>query len=63
MAGPLEEKLEEAVGATKEAAGDVTDNEELEREGKAEKVGAKIKQAVSGGVDKAKDIISDPDEK
>jgi uncharacterized protein YjbJ (UPF0337 family) len=59
---PLAEKLEEAVGGAKEAAGDLTDNEDLERKGKVEKMGAKAKQAVSSGVDKVKDAVSDDED-
>ena len=62
MGDPLEEKLEEAAGGAKEVAGKATGNESLEKEGKAEKLGAKIKQAVSTGVEKAKDVVSKDDE-
>jgi uncharacterized protein YjbJ (UPF0337 family) len=56
MTEPLDEKLEEIAGGAKEVAGEATDNEDLEREGKIEQAGAKMKQAVSAGVDKVKDI-------
>ena len=62
MTGPLEEKVEEVAGGAKEVAGEATGDETLEKEGKAEKIGAKIKQAVSTGVEKAKDVISKDDE-
>jgi len=38
-------KGEELKGSAKETTGKVTDNEELEAEGRAEKSGAKLKQA------------------
>ena len=42
-------------GKVKEAAGDLTDNKDLEREGKADQAAGKVKD----GVDKVKDKVSD----
>jgi uncharacterized protein YjbJ (UPF0337 family) len=48
---------DEGKGRIKEAVGDLTDNDELKREGKADKAGGKIKDAV----DKVKDKITGND--
>ena len=43
---------DEAKGRVKEAAGDLTDNDDLKHEGKADQVGGKIKDAVDNVKDK-----------
>ena len=43
---------DEVKGRIKEAAGDLTDNDELKREGKADKAGGKVKDAVDTVKDK-----------
>ncbi len=43
---------DETKGKIKEAAGDLTGNDDLEREGKADKAGGKIKDAVDSVKDK-----------
>ncbi|HEX4867500.1 MAG TPA: CsbD family protein [Acidimicrobiales bacterium] len=43
-------------GRVKEAAGDLTDNERLEREGKADRAEGKVKDAVDGARDKLGDL-------
>ena len=57
--------IDDAKGRVKEAAGDVTDNNRLKREGKADQAGAKVKdfvedtkEKVEGAVDEVKDKIS-----
>lgn len=45
-------------GRAKEAAGDVTDDEELEREGKLDRAGAKVKETAGDAVDKVKDTFT-----
>ena len=42
-------------GAVKEAAGKVTGDKKLEAEGKAEKVGGKVQNAVGGAKDTVRD--------
>jgi uncharacterized protein YjbJ (UPF0337 family) len=63
-----ESKFDEAKGRVKEAAGDLTDDERLKREGKADQAGAKAKEAVEDvkdkldeGIDKLKDKVSKDD--
>jgi uncharacterized protein YjbJ (UPF0337 family) len=50
-------KIDKAKGKLKEAAGSVTGNEKLKREGQAEQVVANVKDTVSNVVDKAKDLL------
>jgi uncharacterized protein YjbJ (UPF0337 family) len=49
------EKTDKAKGHVKEAVGDLTDNERLEREGKLDQASG----AVKGGAEDAKDKISE----
>ena len=44
-------------GAVKEAAGKVTGDKKLEAEGKGEKVGGKVQNAVGGAKDTARDAM------
>jgi uncharacterized protein YjbJ (UPF0337 family) len=55
----MSEKFDQAKGRVKEAAGDLTDDDELKREGKADRKGGEIKEKVGDVVDKAKDKIND----
>lgn len=57
--------IDDAKGRVKEAAGDLTDNDRLKREGKVDQAGAKVKEfvedvkeKVEGAVDEVKDKIS-----
>ena len=54
MAGENMDKLK---GHVKEAAGDLTGDKDLEREGKVDKATGKVKDAVGNVAEKAKDII------
>ena len=49
--------LDDAKGRMKEAAGDLTDDDDLKREGKADRLGADIKDKANKIVDKAKDML------
>lgn len=56
------ERMDDAKGRAKEAVGDLTDDDELKREGKADRVGAEVKgkakdakEKVDEAVDKVKD--------
>ena len=53
------EKTDEAKGRVKEAAGDLTGNEDLEREGKMDQAGATVKKKTGKAVDKTKEAIDD----
>ena len=45
-------------GRAKQAAGDLTDNEDLKREGKADEAGGKAKEKIDEAVDKVKDVLN-----
>ncbi len=53
------EKTDEAKGRVKEAAGDLTGNEDLEREGKMDQAGATVKEKTGEAVDKTKEALDD----
>ena len=55
--GDMESKKDEAKGRIKEAAGDLMDDDGMKREGKADRMGATIKEKANEVVDKAKDVI------
>ncbi|MDQ1502114.1 MAG: hypothetical protein QOI86_5454 [Actinomycetota bacterium] len=50
--------MDEAKGRIKEAAGDITDDDDMKREGKADRLGATIKEKAGEVVDKAKDVVN-----
>ena len=56
--GDMESKKDEMKGRMKEAAGDLMDDDEMKREGKADRMGATVKEKANEVVDKAKDIIN-----
>lgn len=47
----------ELKGRAKEAAGDLTDDKDLQREGKADQVAGKVKDKIDQAVDKVKDAM------
>jgi uncharacterized protein YjbJ (UPF0337 family) len=51
-------KSDELKGRVKEAAGTLTDDKKLKREGQADQAAGKIKQKVEKVIDKVKDKIS-----
>lgn len=53
--GDIENKAEDLGGKAKEAFGNVTDNEELKNEGKADQVKADVKEALSDAGEKIKE--------
>jgi len=55
----MSEKLDQAKGRVKEAAGDLTNDDDLKNEGKADRVGGEVKEKVGNVVDKAKDKLGD----
>ena len=50
--------MDEMKGRMKEAAGDITDDDEMKREGKTDRIGAEVKDKANKVVDKAKDIVN-----
>jgi uncharacterized protein YjbJ (UPF0337 family) len=59
----LGENLDKAKGRVKQAAGDLTDDEGLRREGKADELAGKVKGAVDTMRDKAEDALDKVKEK
>lgn len=60
------EKTDRAKGRAKEAAGDLTGDEDLEREGQMDQAGATVKEKTGRAVDKTKeavDDVMDPDDR
>ena len=53
------ENIDEAKGRVKEAAGDLTDNDDLKREGKMDQAGATVKEKAGNAVDAVKDKAND----
>ncbi|WP_448853118.1 CsbD family protein [Corynebacterium frankenforstense] len=53
--GDIQNKAENFAGKAKEAAGDVTDNEDLQNEGKADQVVSDAKEKISDAGDAIKD--------
>jgi uncharacterized protein YjbJ (UPF0337 family) len=53
------EKFDDMKGRAKEAAGDLTDNKDLEREGKVDQGKAEVKEKVGNAADKVGDKIKD----
>jgi uncharacterized protein YjbJ (UPF0337 family) len=56
--GGMDSNMDEAKGRIKEAAGDLTDNDDMKREGKTDQMGATVKDKAGDVVDKAKDVIN-----
>jgi uncharacterized protein YjbJ (UPF0337 family) len=49
--------LDDAKGRVKEAAGDLTGDKDLEREGKVDQATGRVKDAVGNAADKVKDAL------
>ena len=54
-----DDKVDDLKGRAKEAAGDQTGNDDLQREGKADQAGASIKEKVNKVADAVKDKVDD----
>ena len=55
--------IDDAKGRVKEAAGDLTDNKDLKREGKVDQAGSKVKEFVEDAKDKIEEIVDDVKDK
>lgn len=51
----MSEKAQELKGRAKQAAGDLTDDKDLKREGQVDQAGAKAKDKIDDASDKAKE--------
>jgi uncharacterized protein YjbJ (UPF0337 family) len=49
--------MDEAKGRIKEAAGDITNDDDLKQKGKTDRMGATVKDKAGEVVDKAKDVL------
>ncbi len=56
--GGMDANMDEAKGRMKEAAGDIMDDDKLKKEGKADRMGATIKEKAGDMVEKGKDMIN-----
>jgi uncharacterized protein YjbJ (UPF0337 family) len=50
--------MDDFKGRAKEAAGDLTDNDELKREGKVDQATGAVKDKINQAADKVKDLIN-----
>ena len=50
-------QIEDAKGRLKEAAGDITGDESLKREGKLDQASAAVKKTIDDVADKVKDVV------
>jgi uncharacterized protein YjbJ (UPF0337 family) len=57
------EDMDKTKGRVKEAAGDLTDNDRLKREGKVDQAGADVKRKAGDAVDKGKEAWRKVEEK
>jgi len=53
----MEGKKDDLKGRAKEAAGDLTDDERLKAEGKADRAGGKVKEFLEDAKDKGEEIV------
>lgn len=53
----MSDKTDQAKGKIKEAAGDITGDKDLKREGKTDRVAGEVKEKVGDVVDKVKDAV------
>lgn len=51
------DKTDQATGRVKEAAGSLTGDDDLRREGKVERTSGEVKEKVGDAVDKVKDAV------
>lgn len=54
----MAEKMDDLKGRVKEAAGDLTNDDDLKREGKVDQATSKVKEKVGDVADKVKDIVN-----
>lgn len=59
----MDKDLDQAKGRVKQAAGDLTDNDDLKNEGQADEQGGKLKEALGDAKDKLDDSIDSVKEK
>jgi uncharacterized protein YjbJ (UPF0337 family) len=55
----MAEHIDEAKGRAKEAAGDLTDDEKLKREGKVDRAASSVKDKIDSAADAVSDKVDD----
>ncbi len=55
----MDPNADDLKGRMKEAVGDLTENDDLKREGQADRAGGKAKEVIDNLGDKAKDLVDD----
>jgi uncharacterized protein YjbJ (UPF0337 family) len=55
--GSTKGKLDKGKGRVKEAAGDLTDNDSLKNEGRADRIGGAAKEKVGDAADKVEETV------
>jgi len=53
----MESKKDDLKGRAKEAAGDLTDDEDLKREGRADRAGASVKDKIEKAKEKGEEFV------
>ena len=56
-------KSDEVKGRVKEAVGDLTNNDDLKREGKTDRAAGKVKEVLSDAKDKLEDVVDEVKDK
>ncbi len=51
------DKTDQAKGRVKEAVGDLTDNDDLKREGQTDRVAGEVKEKIGDAKDKVEEVI------
>jgi uncharacterized protein YjbJ (UPF0337 family) len=59
----MAKNMDDLKGKVKEAAGDLTDNDELRHEGKLDQAAGTAKEKVGNAADKARDVVDKASEK
>jgi len=59
----MESKKDDLKGRVKEAAGDLTDDEDLKREGKTDRAGASLKDKIEKAKEKGEEFVDKAKEK
>lgn len=59
----MEDKMDELKGRAKQAAGDLTDDEDLKHEGRVDEAGAKVKEKLKDAENKGADLVDEAKQK
>jgi len=59
----MSDTFDQAKGRAKEAVGDLTDDKDLQREGKMDRVAGETKEKIGDVTDKVKDVVDDVKDK